>query len=117
MNTRAAAGLSESEVSSTGEPSGGGGLRRRRVGGCRRRGQQVEQRLQADEVSRRAGRDREEPRPPDRRRERLLQLGGADLFSLEVLLDESVVCLGDGLGELVAQLGGAIGELGRDLPL
>ena len=99
------------------------GLRVEAVHGAlvERRGQvvddRVEQRLDALVLERGAaqdGRDREVERAGA---DRAAQARGVDLLVLEERHGDVVVVVGDGLDQIVARLGGGIGEIGRDLGL
>ena len=115
LKTKAAAGLS----GSAGELDLGavGGERRDRPR-RRRRGrpaEQVEQQLDAEQARGRTHGHREDAGVAHGLGEAVLQLGLGDLLFHQELLGELVAGFGDDLGERVAQLLGAVGEVGRHL--
>src|SRR3954466_8810302 len=78
-------------------------------------GHGVEQRLDALVLERRAGEHRVDLSCDGRPADGGLQRLDGDLLATEVGLHDGVVGLGDGLEQLLAVLGGLVGELGRDL--
>ena len=87
----------------------------RHVGGRRGQREHVEQQVDTDAQGGRAAGHREDLAGGNGRREGGVEFGGGDLFFHEVLLGELVVGARDGVDELVAGLGGLVGQVGGDV--